>query len=317
MSLSGFVGNGEVLARINSMLKSDRLPHAVIIEGAEGSGRRTLAKLIARAAACTGDNAPCGKCSSCLASQSPDVSIITPEKSAITVDQIRSVRNDAYIVPTQSKKRVFIIPDAQLMNAQAQNALLKVLEEPPQAAMFILTCNYTRQLLGTVVSRSAVFSLTAPTTEEAVEYILANHPQYDEGDVLSACRGGTIGDALGVLAGARGFIADAERLSAIVLQSEIELHKAMKAYERDRAAQKGIADAMFTVMHDGLNIRCGFQSNFDKADVRHRLAARLTSEQLLKLCDVCRSASADSEANMGGNLFITCFCAALSAAVQN
>lgn len=317
MSFKGFVGNGEVLSRISNMLKTDRLPHAVIIEGAQGSGRRTLAKMIARAAACTGDNAPCGKCSSCLAGQSPDVTIVLPEKSAITVDQIRAVRSDAYIVPTQSKKRVFIIPNAQLMNAQAQNALLKVLEEPPQAAMFILTCNYTRQLLGTVVSRSAVFSLSAPTTDEAVQYILANHPQYDEGEVRSACRGGTIGDVLGLLAGARGYIGDAERLSALVLQSEIELHKAMKAYERDRAAQKGIADAMFTVMHDGLNIRCGSQSNFDRSDIRHRLATQLTAEQLLKLCEVCRRASADSEANMGGNLFITCFCAALSAAVQD
>jgi len=317
VSLNGFVGNSEVLARINGMLATDRLPHAVIIEGAEGSGRLTLAKLIARAAACTGENAPCGRCSSCLASQSPDVSVITPEKSAITVDQIRGVRNDAYIVPTQSKKRVFIIPDAQLMNPQAQNALLKVLEEPPQAAMFILTCNYTRQLLGTVVSRSAVFSLTAPTVDEAVEYILQNYPQYDEADVRSACRGGTIGDALDTLAGARGYIADGERLADLVLKSEIELHKAMKAFERDRAAQKGVAEAMFAVMHDALNLRCGANIPYDSGDVRRRLAAQLTAEQLIKLCDVCRRASADSEANMGANLFITCFCAALSAAVQD
>lgn len=317
MSLSGFVGNGEVLARINSMLAADRLPHAVIIEGAEGSGRKTLANLIARGAACTGENPPCGKCSSCLASRSPDVTVVTPEKSAITVDQIRQIRGDAYIIPTQSKKRVFIIPNAQLMNAQAQNALLKVLEEPPAAAMFILTCNYTRQLLGTVVSRSAVFSLTAPSADEAIDYITANFPQYDTTDIEAACKGGTIGDALGILAGARGYIADAERLAALVTDSEIELHKAMKAYERDRAAQKGIADAMFSVMHDALNLRCGAKSAADSGDVRRRLAARLTAEQLLKLCDVCRRASADSEANMGANLFITCFSAALSAAVQD
>ncbi len=316
MIFSNFAGNAEVIGRLTALVQSDRLPHAIIIEGAEGSGRRTLANMLARAAACTGENAPCGKCPSCLASQSPDVSVVIPEKSAITVDQIRLVRNDAYIIPTQSRKRVFIIPNAQLMNTQAQNALLKVLEEPPQAAMFILTCNYTRQLLGTVVSRSAVFSLTAPSVDEAVRYIAANHPQHDIADVKAACQGGTIGDALALLAGARGYIADGERLSALVLGSELELHKAVKVYERDRAAQKGIAEAMFSVFHDALNLRCGSSANISSDDVRRKLSGRLTAEQLLKLCDVCRRASSDSEANMGGSLFVTCFCAALSAAVE-
>ncbi len=317
MSFSSFVGNGEVISRLKSMIEGARLPHALIIEGAEGSGRLTLAKLIARAAACTGDNPPCGRCSSCLAGQSPDVSVVLPDKSAITVDQIRSVREDAYILPNQSAKRVFIIPDAQLMNAQAQNALLKVLEEPPKSAMFILTCNYTRQLLGTVVSRSAVFSLTAPAVDEAVQYILANHPQYEESEVRSACRGGTIGDALDILAGARGYIADGERLAALLLENEIELHKAMKTYERDRSAQKGVAEAMFTVMHDALNMRCGSASPFEQDDVRRLLAASLTAEQLLELCKICRRAAEDCESNMGGGLFITCFCAALFAALEN
>ncbi len=317
MNFGDFVGNSEVIGRLSTMLSQSRLPHAIIIEGAPGSGRRTLAKMIARAAVCTGDNPPCGRCSCCRAEQAPDISFVLPEKSIIKVDAIRDVRENAYIKPTQSNKRVFIIPDAPLMNPQAQNALLKVLEEPPEAAMFIMTCEYTRQLLGTVVSRSAVFSLTPPERGEAVQYIAAHYPKYSQSEVEAVCDGGTIGEALSKLSGERGYMADAERLASLLGGSELELHLAMRSYERDRTAQKGIAEAMLRIMHDAFTIRSGGVARCPEGDVRHSLARQFTAEQLLALCDACRRASKDCEANMGSLLFITCFSAALCATIED
>ncbi len=297
------------------MVAANRLPHAIIIEGAAGSGRRTLAGIIARIAACTGERKPCGVCSACRATESPDISVVEPEKANITVDQIRAMRSEAYIVPNQSAKRVFIIPNAALMNIGAQNALLKVLEEPPATVMFILTCEYTRQLLGTVVSRSSVLSLSAPEQSEVERYITDNYPQYSSEEIGAACVGQTIGAALATLAGGKRYINEAIAAIEALLKSELELHKVMYAFEKDREAQRGICTAMGEIFHAALKMRSGGKVGSPSTDTVERLRRTLTSEQLLRLCETCSRAVADSEANMGGAVFITVLCATLSEAV--
>ncbi len=293
-----------------------RLPHAVIIEGAEGSGRRTLADILARFAVCLGEHKPCGVCSACRAVDSPDITVVEPVKSNITVDQIRAIRDAAYIVPNQSAKRVFIIPNASLMNTQAQNALLKVLEEPPATVMFILTCEYTRQLLGTVVSRSAVLTLSPPEQAEAERYIAENYPQYSENEIRTACMGATIGGALATLSGGNRYINEATAAIGALFEGELELHKCMHTYERDRAAQKGICIAMCEMLHMAMRVRSGGKCNSPSRDVIERLAQEFTSAQLLALYDVCERAVSDSQANMGGAVFITVLCSSLAAATH-
>ncbi len=316
MRLADFVGNSGVKQRINDMAMSGRLPHAIIIEGPTGSGRRTLAEIIARIAACTGEHKPCGSCSACRAAESPDITVVEPIKSNITVDQIRAVRSDAYIMPNQSAKRVFIIPDAAQMNTQAQNALLKVLEEPPASAMFVLTCEYTRQLLGTVVSRSAVLTLSPPEHGEAVKFITENYPQYSVDEIESACIGVTIGGALATLSGGKRYINEAGAALEALLVSELELHKSMHAFERDRAAQKGICAAMGELLHAALRVRQGGKCNHSAVQTVEKVSRRFTSEQLLHLYEVCERGVSDSEANMGGAVFITVLCATLSRAAE-
>ncbi len=317
MKLTDFVSNVGVKQRIEDMAASDRLPHAIIIEGPEGSGRRTLAGIIARIAVCMGERKPCGMCSACRAGSSPDISVIEPAKSSILVDQIRDIRTAAYILPNQSAKRVFIIPNAALMNEQAQNALLKVLEEPPKTAMFILTCDYTRQLLSTVVSRSAVLSLNVPEQSEVCAYIAANYPQYTEDEIAAASIGATVGGALATLSGGKRYINEAVSAIEAMLESELELHKCMHAYERDRVAQKGICTAMGEIFHAALRVRMGGKCNNSSAEAVNALSRRFTSEQLLMLYDICARGVADSEANMGGSVFVTVLCANLAKAAAS
>ncbi len=317
MILSDFVGNSAVKRRIEDMAASNRLPHAIIIEGAQGSGRRTLAQIIADIALCTGECKPCGVCSACCAVSSPDISVIEPEKSSITVDQIRAVRSSAYILPNQSARRVFIIPNAALMNLQAQNALLKVLEEPPATAMFILTCEYTRQLLGTVVSRSAVLTLSLPKQDEVQRYISENYAQYSLAEIERASVGATVGAALELLSGVKQYINEAESAINALLAGELELHKVMHSFEKDRAAQRGICKAMGELFHMALKTRCGGKAVSNTDITVSRLSRQLTAEQLLCLCELCDKAVSDSEANMGGAVFVTVLCARLANAVQS
>lgn len=313
-AFGGFVGNRDTVTRLDSMLSSGRVPHAFIIEGQEGTGRRTLANMLARAIACTGENKPCGVCECCRMSENPDIVTVLPDKANITVDRIRAVRDEAYILPNQSDKRVFIIPNADLMNEQAQNALLKVFEEPPKRVAFILTCEYSGQLLDTVVSRAAVIKLSPPEKEEAVAYILSEYPQYDRSDVETSVssESGNIGRALISLCGSdKTDLTARQILVCLPERSELVLMKALTVLEKDRGLAKSVLNRMAELVSDALALKMGAPKHFTENDICKLLAEKFTRVHLLGVADVCRRARMDCDANCNGSLMVTNLCACI------
>lgn len=237
------IGNLNVNTAVCAAIKEKRLPHAILIEGESGTGKRTLSRYIAKAAVCGGENPPCGKCRSCHIADigsHPDISSISPEdgKKNITVGQIRLLRNEAYIKPHMASKRVFIIDRADTMNEQAQNALLKVLEEPPESVIFILTAQSKTALLDTVISRCTLLSLYPPEASAATEYIKSTGKYNDEEirSVLLNTRN-NIGQALCLLSGGE-VSAEQEKsrefLRFMLSGNEFEMLKILAAYEKDR-----------------------------------------------------------------------------------
>lgn len=162
----GFIGNKALVSRIRDDISAGTLSHAYIIEGAEGSGKRTLAKLICAAVACKSDNRPCMECLSCdkiMRDQSPDVICIEADEGKVQlgVDVIRRLRGSAMFGANDLEVKSYIFPEADTMNPQAQNALLKLLEEPPEGILFLLLCENSSNLLPTIRSRAPVCRLEA------------------------------------------------------------------------------------------------------------------------------------------------------------
>ena len=201
-------GNERIRDAVTSAVAEKRIPHAILLEGDKGTGRHTLMQFLSRAAVCDGENAPCGECRGCHLAKTgthPDITVVTPEdgKKNIAVSQIRDLRTEAYVKPHMAARRVFVIDKADSMNEQAQNALLKVLEEPPADIIFILIAESATALLDTIISRCTVLSLVPPETNKALEYLRKN-TEFSEEQIKEAIgiMGNNIGAALDALSGA-------------------------------------------------------------------------------------------------------------------
>ena len=145
MELSALAGNRRLKAQLSQQEGGRGLSHAYIISGPVGSGRHTLGGLLAQAMVCTAPEhqRPCGHCPQCRKAQGgihPDIAWIAGagEGKPINVDQVRALRSDAYIRPNEGERKVYILEGADRMNASAQNAMLKLLEEGPAYAAFLL-----------------------------------------------------------------------------------------------------------------------------------------------------------------------------------
>lgn len=152
------------------------LSHAYLVTGGGGDSRAALVKRLTAAYLCQGERPPCGRCRACrkaAAGTHPDVSrtVPPPDRQEITVDQIRALRADAYVRPNEGRRKVYIIDPADAMNPAAQNALLKVLEEGPAYAAFLLSTDRPGKLLDTVRSRCELLAL--PPEEDPPDRSLA------------------------------------------------------------------------------------------------------------------------------------------------
>ena len=243
------VGNLRIRYAVMAAVAEKRIPHAILLEGDKGTGRHTLMRFLSRAAVCDGENSPCGECRGCHLAEigtHPDITVIAPEygKKNITVAQIRALRTEAYVKPHMAVRRVFVIDKADTMNEQAQNALLKVLEEPPADIIFILLAESAAALLDTIISRCTVLSLVPPETDEAVGYLRKN-TDFSEEQIKEAIgiTGNNIGAAIDALSGGgTAAQAAAKRFAELLISGdEAEMLKITAQFEKNRV----LADEFF------------------------------------------------------------------------
>ena len=206
--MSGFkdvVGHKNIIKYIESAVSADAVSHAYILNGERGSGKKMLANLFAMSLQCQNrqeDGDAFGKCQSCkqaVSGNHPDIIRVTHEKpNTISVDDIREqVNNDIVIKPYSSKYKIYIIPEADLMTVQAQNALLKTIEEPPEYAVIMLLTENAETLLPTIRSRCVMMKLRNIKDQLVKKYLMEQMeiPDY-KADVCVAFAQGNMGKAI-------------------------------------------------------------------------------------------------------------------------
>ncbi len=260
------IGHDAVLKHIRSAVSAGRVSHAYLVEGAEGAGKKTLAGQFAMALLCKApeNGEPCGRCDSCrvfLSGNHPDMHYIRPgEKGTLPVQRIREeLVQDMEILPYYAGRKIYIVERAHLMNAQAQNALLKTIEEPPAYGVILLLAESVQSFLPTVRSRCVLLRLL-PLPEEKVRKILTGRYGVEESTAraCAALCGGSVGQALR-LAGSEDFIRLRERwmewLSGLARQETWEVLTRAKALEEDKAVIEDVLRMMQIWFRDLIILR--------------------------------------------------------------
>lgn len=199
---SDIYGQQQIVEHFQKAIETKKISHAYIIHGERSSGKEFIAKVFAQALLCEkGGKEPCGECHSChqaVSGNHPDIIRVLHDKPAtIGVEDIRSgINNDILIKPYSSEYKVYIINEAEKMTVQAQNALLKTLEEPPAYAVIILLTSNLEMMLPTILSRCVVLNMK-PVPDDMVKGYLMKELQIPDykADVCTAFARGNLGKA--------------------------------------------------------------------------------------------------------------------------
>ena len=196
------VGQDAIKGHLMAAIEQDKISHAYIICGERLSGKEFIAKIFSAALLCDEEEGkPCGHCHNCVMSYSgsnPDIIRVTHDKpNTISVDDIREQVNETIrIMPYGGKRKIYIINEAEKMNPQAQNALLKTMEEPPEYAVIILLTSNLEELLPTILSRAVILSMRPVRDKEVKKFLMEVEkvPDY-KADICVAFARGNVGKA--------------------------------------------------------------------------------------------------------------------------
>lgn len=240
--MAGFkdiIGHEQIIEHLKNAITMDKVSHAYIINGPEKSGKMMLAEAFAAALQCEkGEAEPCLECHSCkqaVGRNQPDILYVRHEKpGTISVDDIRTqLNNDIVIKPYSSKYKVHIVDEAQKMNVQAQNALLKTIEEPPAYAIIILLTTNADSFLPTILSRCVTLNIKAVADEVIKKFLMKEYriPDY-QAEVCVAFAQGNVGKAIALASSEDFNELKAGAIQLIKRLDDIELYEMTEAVKQ-------------------------------------------------------------------------------------
>lgn len=191
------IGNNKNKKILSKSILTNSVSHSYIFSGISGIGKFLFAKEFAKAILCTGELKPCNICKSCESIENgnnPDLVIIDEQANSIKTEQIKELTSDVLEKPIKGSKKIYIINNSENMTKEAQNALLKTLEEPPEYAVIILVTSNENLLLNTIKSRCIKILFSNLSDEEILEYFERNHE--DISKTMVSTFGGSIERAI-------------------------------------------------------------------------------------------------------------------------
>ena len=196
---NNIIGNEKIKKELEESIKNNQVSHSYMFIGEEGIGKKEIAKEFAKNILCLGENKPCNLCKSCVEFNSenhPDFQIIEPEGNTLKIDVIREFQKKVVEKPITSEKKVYIINDSDKMTPEAQNCLLKTLEEPPEFVIIILIGKNENFFLSTIKSRCLIMHFEKLPNNELKELLENRYQIKVKSGLMLESFQGSIGKAL-------------------------------------------------------------------------------------------------------------------------
>ncbi len=276
-----------IYSQVVSLAEQGNFPHGVLIECQNSAEGEDFARFIANCLVCKGQSKPCGVCPDCIKAQGkghPDIfetDGIKGKSKNFTVDAVREIRDDAFVIPNESDKKIYILKNGHNMNEQAQNAILKILEEPPSYVYFIIVTESKSTMLETVLSRVQILSLLS-----------------DEGEITEK-------EAQTVK----------NMVNALLNVNELALMEQTVVFQKNNQFAKTVLVLLTEVFRDALVKKSGFERPFRFAEETEKLCNGLTAKTLMQLITVCDDLITSVDRNCNNNLLVVRMCYELKRAM--
>ena len=285
MGFDTLLGNDRLKHNLTAALDRNRVSHFYLISGPEGSGKKTLARILAAAILCKSARRPCMDCAACrkvMADTHPDfITVQDPDHKNIPVKLVRQYRDDMFIRPNEADRKIYLF--AQDMGIEGQNALLKVLEEPPAYGVFMLLTDNPEKLLPTVRSRCTELQLQSLPRQVLLDTLHKKFPNADE-ETLSAAAdrsGGWLGQALSLLESGEGTTPQTESFVESLCKKEthilLQTLVPMEKWKRDQLLPE--IERWASILQQALVCRSGMQV---LSPLARRLGAQRSSQELMQ-----------------------------------
>ena len=272
--------NEEVKKKLSSAVDSGTLSHAILLTGGTEKERKELSLLLSQALLCENSPAPCLKCNICKKVKSgihPDVIITEGEagkQRSIKIDTIRDIRSRAYIMPNEAPFQIFIILEASGMGEEAQNALLKILEEPPATARFILASRSRDDFRQTILSRVTPFAISEDS-----------------------------GQAAGEKENSKASKAAEDIFSALITKNEAKIMLSTGALEKDKKNYKLALERMILMFRNSIISK--YRTDSEVSITEKKFADVFSEKEIINMQNVLKTLLSDADKNANDNLLVT------------
>lgn len=301
MAFESLLGNERLKQNLSVSVGRGRASHFYLISGPKGSGKHTLANLLAQALLCTGESKPCGTCAACrkvAADTHPDfITVEDPDHKELPVRMVRDARESMFVRPNEGSHKIYLFP--QTMRIEGQNALLKILEEPPGYGVFILLSENPEQLLTTIRSRATELKLLPVEPVLLKSHLAKAFPEASSGELEGAIRrsSGYVGQAMELLSGNAARAPEVEAfVEAFSTRDALGLLQVLVPMEkkpRDQALP--IFSAWKEALQEGLTCRSGLPPVSQSAA---KLSAARSGQDLLRAIRALQKAIEYAQGNV-------------------
>ncbi|WP_434564899.1 DNA polymerase III subunit delta' [Thermoanaerobacterium thermosaccharolyticum] len=311
-------GHKNILSLFNKIVSSQKIANAYLFIGESGFGKEFMAKYFAMMINCKNGSKPCLSCPSCIqmiSGNHPDIFFIEPDGISIKVETLRNVViNNAYVKPYNSYKKIFIIKEAEKMTEQAQNSILKTLEEPPEYGLFILTSSKMEGLLPTIVSRCEIIRFTRES-DEVIEDYLINEKKIDKSKAkkIASIANGNYGKANLLIDEGYSRIRSelGDILYNVINQDKALRLESFKFFDENREMIDDIIDIMFSYLRDLMILKLlgseEYIINKDMVDKLKDFSGNLTGFKLNNIINEIEELAFNLKSNVNYQLAIEKF----------